>query len=71
MEGVLPLSDETTTGKSALVRECGLTWLKALLHAVYLQSGLVTGPVTVAIRPELPVEGVDMILGYDLAGGEV
>ena len=24
-----------------------------------------------AIRPELPVEGVDMILGNDLAGGEV
>ena len=38
---------------------------------MYLQSGLVTGPVTVAIRPELPVEGVDMILGNDLAGGEV
>ena len=71
VEGVLPLSEETSTGKNALVRGCGLTWFEAPLHVVYLQSGLVTGPVAVAIRPELPVEGVDMILGNDLADGKV
>nr|XP_046272302.1 uncharacterized protein LOC124073826 [Scatophagus argus] len=71
VEGVLPLSEETSTGENALVRGCGLTWIEAPLHVVYLQSGLVTGSVAVAIRPELPVEGVDMILGNDLAGGEV
>lgn len=42
----------------------------APLHVVYLQFGLVTSPVAVAIRPQLPIE-VDMILGNDLAGGEV
>ena len=71
VEGVLPLSEETSTGENALVRGCGLAWFEAPLHDVYLQSGLVTGLVTVAIRPELPLEGVDMILGNDLAGGEV
>lgn len=71
VEGVLPLSKETSTGEKALVRGCGMTWLEASLHVVHLQSGLVTGPVAVAICPELPVEGVDMILGNDLAGGEV
>ena len=71
VEGVLPLSEETSTGENALVRGCGLAWFEAPLHDVYLQSGLVTGLVTVAIRPDLPLEGVDMILGNDLAGGEV
>lgn len=36
---------------------------------LYLQSGLVTGPVVVAIRPQLSTGGVELILGNDLAGG--
>ena len=36
-----------------------------------MQSDLVSGVVTVGIRPSLPVKGVDLILGNDLAGGKV
>lgn len=35
------------------------------------QSGFVTGPVAVAIHPKLIVESVDMILGNNLADGQV
>lgn len=34
-----------------------------------LTVALMSGEVEVAVRPELPVAGVDMILGNDLAGG--
>lgn len=68
MEGVLPLSEETSAGEHALVRGHGMTWFKFPLHVVHLQSCLVTGPVAVDIHPELPVEAADMILRNDLAG---
>ena len=41
------------------------------LHKVFLKSTLVNGPVSLGVRPSLPVQGVDLILGIDLAGGKV
>lgn len=42
------------------------------LAKVYLTTDLIEGDVTVAVREgPLPVEGVDMILGNDLAGSQV
>uniref|UniRef100_A0A9J8B112 Gypsy retrotransposon integrase-like protein 1 n=1 Tax=Cyprinus carpio carpio TaxID=630221 RepID=A0A9J8B112_CYPCA len=41
------------------------------LHDLYLMSDLVTGPVTLGVCSHLPVDGVDVILGNDLAGGDV
>uniref|UniRef100_A0A8D0AKI3 RRM domain-containing protein n=1 Tax=Sander lucioperca TaxID=283035 RepID=A0A8D0AKI3_SANLU len=41
------------------------------LHLVSLSCGLVRGEVSVSIGPQLPVEGVHMILGNDLAGDKV
>ncbi len=38
---------------------------------VHLQSDLVTGTVPLGVRTELPVDGVSLILGNDLAGGKV
>lgn len=59
VEGVLPLSGETFTGEHALVRGCGMTWLKAPLHVVHLKSGLVTGPVQGLFALNFQVEGGD------------
>ena len=42
--------------------------INAPLHQIFLKSELVSGP---GIRPTLPVEGISLILGNDLAGGEV
>lgn len=45
--------------------------LCAAQHAVYLSSSLVTGPIVVATRDCLPMRGVHLILGNDLAGKKV
>ena len=41
------------------------------LRKVHLKCGLVTGAVVVGVRPSLPVQGVNLILGSDLAGRQV
>lgn len=41
------------------------------LRDLYLMSDLVTSPVTLGVCSHLPVDGVDVILGNDLAGGDV
>ena len=41
------------------------------LHRINLKSDLISGTVIVGVRPELPVKGVSMLLGNDLAGGKV
>lgn len=41
------------------------------LHTVYLKLEFISGPVKAVVRSQLPVEGVSMILGNDLAGGKV
>ena len=41
------------------------------LHRVFLQSDLVSGPIIVGVRPTLPVEGVSLLLGNNLAGSKV
>ena len=41
------------------------------LHCVHLSSDLVTGPVTVGIRPSLPFKRDHLLLGTDLAGDKV
>ena len=38
------------------------------LHKVNLVSELVTGSVVVGKRPTLPIKGVSLLLGNDLAG---
>lgn len=46
--------------------------LSAPLHRVFLACGLVEGDAVIAILiPDLPIEGVDVILGNDLAGDRV
>ena len=71
LEGVLPLSEKTFTGKSLLLQgvECGV--MDVPLHEVHLKSDLITGPVIVGVRPTLPIQGVSLLLGNDLAGGKV
>ena len=43
----------------------------APLHQVYISSSHVNGPVTVGITSSLPVDGIDFLLGNDLAEGKV
>lgn len=71
LESVLPFSKESDTGRCVMVRGMGLVPFSSPLHEVTLKCGLVEGDVDVGVRPQLPVEGVHMILGNDLAGSKV
>ena len=45
--------------------------LKVPLHEVNIKSSLINGNIVIGIRPSLPVEGISLILGNDLAGEKV
>ena len=64
-------SIESFTGTKVLIQGVELEPIRVPLHEVELHSSIVTGLVRVGARPSLPVEGLSMILGNDLAGGRV
>ena len=41
------------------------------LHKLNLKSGMVSGIVKVGLLKKLPVKNIDLLLGNDLAGGQV
>lgn len=66
LEGVLPLSDETSVYSSALIRGIGISYIGVPLHTILLESGLVKGGVVVGVRSELPVRGVSFISSWGM-----
>lgn len=71
LESVLPFSSSSHIDRNVLIRGITLQTLSVPLHKFILQSQLVDGEVTMGVRPSLPVEGVDIILGNNLAGESV
>ena len=71
LEGVLSLSISTSTGESVIAQGIEEGCVNVPLHKVNLVSDLVTGSVVVGTRPTLPIKGVSLLLGNDLAGGKV
>lgn len=49
----------------------GMEDLDVPLHRVCIRSELLSGDVTVVVRPAFPVLGVAFLMGNDLAGGKV
>lgn len=70
-ESMLPFSSESNSGECILMREMRMTIIPAPVHKLKHTCGLVSGEVKVGVHPALPVEGVDLILGNDLAGNKV
>ena len=70
-ETALPFSINSSIGKSVLIRGMGMQTMSVPLHKIMLNSDLVQGEVVVAVRPVLPVPGVDVILGNHLARDKV
>ena len=68
---ILPFSEKTSSGTSVLIQgvECGTVNIP--LHHVNLSSDLVTGLVVIGITPSLPIKGIHLLLGNDLAGDKV
>ena len=71
LEGSLPFSEVSATGENVLIQGIGMDIISVSLHRINLKSDLISGTVIVGVRPELPVKGVSMLLGNDLAGGKV
>lgn len=70
-ESSLPFSSETHTGNNVLIRGIEMGCTSVPLHIVHLKSDLISGLVSIGVHSQLPVDGVDMILGNDLAGSKV
>jgi hypothetical protein len=71
LEGVIPLSEKTYTGTSILMKGIECRVVNVPLHKVEMRSKFVSGTVIVGVRKELPVTGVEILLGNDLAGADV
>lgn len=71
LEGVLPVSEESSVNAHALGRGFGMQWVGVPLHFIHLDCDLVKGCIVVGVSTEVPIECVAFILGNDLAGGKV
>ena len=68
---VLPFSQYSDTGDRILMCGMGLNVLPVPMHKLILDCGFVKGEVTMGVRPALPVQGVHILLGNQLAGSRV
>ena len=71
LSSVLPLSATSACNVSTIVRGIGMGFVPAPLHYIHVKSDLITGFFPVAVRSCFPVDGVDFIMGNDIAGGKV
>ena len=72
VKDVLSLNEQSFTGNSVLIQGIKSGMASVPLHIVVdLQSSLISGPVMVGIAAFLPVHGISLILGNDLAGDRV
>ena len=71
VEGILPLAEGTATGNNVRIQGIELGVVNVPLHTIFINSDIVTGMVTVGVRPTLPIKGISLIFGNDLAGSRV
>ena len=71
LDSVLPLTENSFTGANILISGVEMGVLEVPLHEVNIKSSLINGNIVIGMRPSLPVEGISLILGNDLAGEKV
>ena len=71
LDSVLPLTENSFTGANVLISGVEMGVLEVPLHEVNIKSSLINGNIVIGMRPSLPVEGISVILGNDLAGEKV
>ena len=71
LEDSLSFGEASVTGENVLIQGIGMDIISVPLHRINLKSDLISGTFIVGVWPELPVKGVYMLLGNDLAGGKV
>ena len=71
LDSVLPLTEKSFTGANVLISGVVMDVLEVPLHEVNIKSSLINGNIVIGMRPSLPVQGISLILGNDLAGERV
>ena len=71
LDSVLPLTENSFTGANVLISGVEMGVLEVPLYEVNIKSSLINGNIVIGMRPSLPVEGISLILGNDLAGERV
>lgn len=71
LSNILPFSPQSYCGSDILAWGVKMSAVCAPLHFIHLSSKLASGKCKIAVRPQLPIAGVDLILRNDLAGGKV
>lgn len=70
-ENVLHFSVDSYCSSDILAWGVKLSVVRAPLHFIQLSSCIVSGKYRVAVRPQLSIAGIDLILGNDLAGKKI
>ncbi|XP_038154159.1 uncharacterized protein LOC119791876 [Cyprinodon tularosa] len=71
LSNVLPFSHESACGYNSVLRGIEMGYAPRPVHRVYIKSKLITGFFPVAVCPDLPIDGVAILMGNDIAGGLV
>ena len=71
LDSVLPLTENSFTGANVLISGVEMGILEVPLHEVNIMSSLINGNIVIGMRTLLPVEGISLILGNDLAAERV
>ena len=67
----LPFSEQLACGYGSVLRGIEMGYVPRAVHRVHIQSELVTGLFPVAVCSELPIQGIVLLMGNDIAGGKV
>ena len=71
LDSVLPFTENSFTDANVLISGVDMGVLEVPLHELNIKSSLINGNIVICMRPSLPVEGISLILGNDLAGEKV
>ena len=71
IDSVLPLTENSFPGANVLISGEEMGVLEVPLHEVNIKSSLINDNIVICMTPSLPVEGISLILGNDLAGEKV
>lgn len=71
LASALPFSEQSACGFGAVLRGIEMGYIPRPVHNVHIESDLVTGFFPVAVCAALPIQGVILLVGNDIAGGKV
>ena len=68
---MLSFCAESSCGYRIALQGIEMGYVPHPVHHVHIKSKLITGVFPVAVCPALPIKGVALLMGNDIAGGDV